>query len=261
MLFYFSATGNSLYVAKQLEKEENLVSIPQIINQDNLVFEDERIGIVCPVFGHLPPAMVTEFLKKATFKTEYFYVILTYGNRHGGASKLVDDLLINECDKKANYIHMVLMVDNFLPAFDMEEQLKIDKKIDEQLAIIKRDIQDKKNEIEAVTEEDLAAHQGYIDRMAAIPVDVYKDMYQVNDDCIGCGICTKVCPAKCIEIIDGKPNYDYDNCQACMACIHHCPVKAIKLTSMPEKNPNARFINENIKLTEIIEANNQKNKK
>jgi len=160
MLFYFSATGNSLYVAKQLEKEENLVSIPQIINQDNLVFEDERIGIVCPVFGHLPPAMVTEFLKKATFKTEYFYVILTYGNRHGGASKLVDDLLINECDKKANYIHMVLMVDNFLPAFDMEEQL----------AIIKRDIQDKKNEIEAVTEEDLAAHQGYIDRMAAIPV-------------------------------------------------------------------------------------------
>jgi len=86
-------------------------------------------------------------------------------------------------------------------------------------------------------------------------------MYQVNDDCISCGICTKVCPAKCIEIIDGKPNYDYDNCQACMACIHHCPVKAIKLTSMPEKNPNARFINENIKLTEIIEANNQKNKK
>lgn len=31
--------------------------------------------------------MVKEFLHKATFDTDYFYMILTYGNRHGGAGR------------------------------------------------------------------------------------------------------------------------------------------------------------------------------
>lgn len=32
--------------------------------------------------------MVKDFLKKTTFHTDYFYMILTYGNRHGGAAEL-----------------------------------------------------------------------------------------------------------------------------------------------------------------------------
>ena len=47
-----------------------------------------------------------------------------------------------------------------------------------------------------------------------------------------------------------------ENCQLCMACIHHCPKNAIRL-NIPEKNPDARYHNENIRLTEIMEANNQ----
>ena len=46
MIFYYTATGNSLYVAKRLS--DNLLSIPQLMKQDELVFEDETIGIVCP---------------------------------------------------------------------------------------------------------------------------------------------------------------------------------------------------------------------
>ena len=49
MLFYFTATGNSLYVAKQFDQEP--ISIPQVINQENLVFEDETIGVVWPVYA------------------------------------------------------------------------------------------------------------------------------------------------------------------------------------------------------------------
>ena len=67
MIFFFSATGNSLYVAKQLSDKP--VSIPQVIGQNELVFEDETIGIVCPVFGHEMPPMVKEFVERAKFKT------------------------------------------------------------------------------------------------------------------------------------------------------------------------------------------------
>ena len=60
MIFYFTATGNSLYTAKQLDKTR--ISIAQAIHDDKKVYEDEKIGIVCPVFGHEVPPLVRDFL-------------------------------------------------------------------------------------------------------------------------------------------------------------------------------------------------------
>ena len=59
MVFYFTATGNSLYVAKQLEPRP--VSIAQAVHDSEKVYRAERIGIVCPVFGHEMPELVKEF--------------------------------------------------------------------------------------------------------------------------------------------------------------------------------------------------------
>lgn len=42
MIFYFSATGNSLYVAKSLD--ENALSIPQALRANSLNFEDETLA-------------------------------------------------------------------------------------------------------------------------------------------------------------------------------------------------------------------------
>lgn len=81
MVFYFTGTGNSLYVAKQLDAER--ISIPQVIHREEQIFKTDTIGIVCPVYGHEMPGMVKDFLKKAFFRTEYFYVVLTYGKLHG----------------------------------------------------------------------------------------------------------------------------------------------------------------------------------
>ena len=86
MVFYFTGTGNSLYAAKQLDNER--YSIPQMLREKNLSYTAEKIGVVCPVYGHEMPGMVKKFLKKAVFDTDYFYIILTYGNRHGGAGFL-----------------------------------------------------------------------------------------------------------------------------------------------------------------------------
>ena len=41
-----------------------------------------------------------------------------------------------------------------------------------------------------------------------------------------------------------------------VGCVHHCPLGAMRL-KVPEKNPNARYRNENIDLEEIMAANNQ----
>ena len=69
MLFYFTGTGNCLYVARQIE--ENPVSIPQAIRSETLDFSADRIGIVAPVYGHEVPQMVKAFMHRARFHTDY----------------------------------------------------------------------------------------------------------------------------------------------------------------------------------------------
>lgn len=253
MVFYFTGTGNSLYIAKQIEK--NPISIPQAIHRESQEFSAERIGIVAPVYGHEVPAMVKDFLRKAVFHTDYFYMILTYGNRHGGAAELAKNLC-DTCGIAVNYINIIMMVDNWLPGFDMNEQKQLDKKIDENMAVILSDLNARRNMISEVTDTDRAAHHQFLDGMRRMPEDVWQHLLRVTDGCIGCGICEKVCPSSSIHVLNGKAVHIPGNCQTCLACAHACPQKAIQLT-IEEKNPNARYRNEHISLQEIIAANHQ----
>ena len=253
MVFYFTGTGNSLYIAKQIEREP--ISIPQIMQRECLEFTAERIGIVAPVYGHEVPTMVKEFLRKSVFYTNYFYMILTYGNRHGGAAELAKKLC-DECGVSVNYINVILMADNWLPGFDMDEQKKIDKKVEENMDKILSDLAKRKNMISEVTDIDRAAHQQFLDRMSQMPADVWQHLLRVTENCVGCGTCEKVFPSSSIHVVDGKAVHILGNCQTCLACAHACPQKAIQLT-IPEANPDARYRNEHISLHEIMESNCQ----
>lgn len=253
MVFYFTGTGNSLYVAKQIEEEP--VSIPQIIRNKKSDFSADSIGIVAPIYGHEVPPMVRDFMRKAVFHTDYFYMILTYGNRHGGAAELAKQLCC-EYGIDVKYINILWMVDNWLPSFDMGEQKSIDKNVDEQIAAIRADISSRKVSIAPVTDADRAAHREYLSRIKQMPTDVFKHFIKVSDACIGCGICEKVCPSASMRVKNRKAIHVSENCQNCLACVHACPQKAIRL-AIPEKNPNARYRNEHITLNEIIAANSQ----
>lgn len=253
MVFYFTATGNSLYVAKQMD--DNRISIAQAIHDKKKIYAADRIGVVCPIFGHELPELVKEFLKTARFQTDYFYILLTYGNRHGGAAELAKEYAEGLGIHPA-YIQVILMVDNFLPGFDMEEEKALDKKAEEQIRRIQTDIAQKKIYFSPVTENDRNVHRVFLDYIAQMGSSAGHDLYKITEECIGCGICAKVCPKKCFHLEGQKSVWNSDGCISCMACIHSCPMLAIRL-KMPEKNPHARYRNENISLCEIVEANNQ----
>lgn len=53
---------------------------------------------------------------------------------------------------------------------------------------------------------------------------------RVNKEvCIGCGVCTSVCPVQCIELgDDGLATIDESQCIDCGACQGNCPVGAIE---------------------------------
>ncbi|MDR1542278.1 MAG: EFR1 family ferrodoxin [Clostridiales bacterium] len=253
MLFYFTATGNSLYVAKQLSK--NPLSIPQLLKNGELRFEDESIGIVCPVFAGEPPKIVMRFIEKETFKTDYFYMILTYGHDQSDSPEFTCALL-KEFGVKVDYIGTVKLVDNYLPVFNMDEEKMIDKRVDGQIETIKAALSSKLKDIPIASDEGRKLHAMVANMGRQNPSFNNGEQIKVTEDCIGCGVCAKVCPIGDLFIKDGMAARKSKTCEFCLACANNCPQKAIVMNIM-DKNPNARYRNENISLEEIIAANNQ----
>ena len=51
-----------------------------------------------------------------------------------------------------------------------------------------------------------------------------------NEKCIGCGVCSKICPEKSIQINKNKKaEIDYNYCKGCGICAEECPIKCIKM--------------------------------
>ena len=50
-------------------------------------------------------------------------------------------------------------------------------------------------------------------------------------DCVGCGICTQVCPHGVLALNDRKAHIvDRDGCMECGACANNCPTGALGVT-------------------------------
>jgi len=252
-IFYFTATGNSLDVAKRFGGE--LYSIPKVLKNNQFSFEDEKIGIVFPCYGFAAPNIVREFTEKITLKSPYIFVIITYGNKLGGGV----NWFMQFAEK--NNIHIqyadgLLMIDNYLPVFDMEKQKLKSKNIEENLSHLLNDVNQDKHYINSGTFLDSMMTSSIQGLFKIFPNFNSVKNFSVGNSCNGCGTCVKVCPRDNITInknVDkSKPIYG-EHCEFCLACINLCPKKAIQLKK--ESNPNARFMNENVTLKEIITAN------
>lgn len=268
-ILYFTGTGNCLHIARELGgKDAELLSIPQLMKNGIFDIEAEEIGIVYPIYGHMPPNMVRKFIQQANLKADYKFAVLTYGNRKCNAVEIWDDIT-SKLNCKFDYISTIIMVDNWLPNFDMNEQMQIDKHIPENLAKIADDINSRTQWHEPVTDLEREQHQGFLERSGIDPEVGFlvksEDAFEIAKSCIGCGICTYVCPRGNYEYTSGGITTTGD-CEFCFACIQNCPQKAIKFCkdssitflANGEKNPNARYRNENVSIMDIKLANSQK---
>lgn len=231
LIFYFSATGNSLYISRQIAGEEGtLLSISQEIHNDNPVYEAEEIGFVCPIYCFIPPAIVQDFIARSTFKADYFFAVGTFGAHSTIFPEFMNNLA-KENDIEMNYISSIQMVDTYLPFFDIERELADPKiqRIPERLAVILASINSRENYIQPVTEQD---------RM----------------------MCEGVCPHGSWKLVDGHGVPEGD-CETCLACVHNCPQKAISIIPTPpepeEANRNARYRHPNVTIADLIRANSQ----
>ena len=218
-------------------------------------FRADVIGIIYPVYDWGLPKLVRTFLEKVTIKASYIFVIATYGDKVGNSLYEVEKVLRKK-GIETDYYEGILMVDNYLPLFDINSQIEKypQKRVEENL---NRIIQEVKNKQRRAPRKSLI-WSGVTNTMKIIqPLitnNIPKWIYKINDDCVSCGICSKVCPTNNVMVLDKqKPKFGRE-CESCFACVHNCPQNAIHLSI---ERSGARFRNENILLKEIIDSNNQ----
>lgn len=255
-IFYFTSTGNSLAVAKKiLSSKDNgaLISIPQVINSPMPQYKDDVIGIVFPIYGWGLPNMVKKFCETTKLKADYIFAIGTYGSLPGACMRNLQKLA-EKHNYKIDYVDSLLMVDNYLPGFEINSQIaKLPQKnTEENLNRIITNITARKRK-EATATLSVKAMTAIIQFNGNIFISGKQGKkYIVDDKCTKCGTCAKVCPSGNISVTD-KVCFS-DKCEGCLSCIHLCPQNALHLKS--EKS-SVRWKHPDVSLAEIIKANNR----
>lgn len=240
MIFYFSATGNSLYAAQKLAKEEQTecISIADVMRSRDaseqysfLAKDDEVVGFVFPIYFCGLPTIVTEFLSKLYIngiQGHYTFLVLTYGAMDGNAAALFHKHLTKQ-GLSLSAAYSICTVDSYLPMFFIPEKGEIEEilaKANAQLeqvctAVHKRE----KNQT-------YSSHRVGASLCTAIMYPTYQTgrktaKFNVGDSCTGCGLCEKVCPDRAIQLVNGKPSWVKNACVLCLGCLHRCPQGAI----------------------------------
>ena len=139
MIFYFSGTGNSKWIAEQIAKAQNevLVFMPNAIRdgiEEFVLADDEKVGFVFPVYSWGPPLSVLRFLDWVTlsnYHSQYVFFVCSCGDDTGLTEELFSRALSRK-GMECNAGFSVAMPNNYvlLPGFDVDKK-ELEKKAEE----------------------------------------------------------------------------------------------------------------------------------
>lgn len=268
MIFYFSGTGNTRWVATQIAQAigEELLYIPDLIREGCYTFtlkENERIGFCFPTHGWQPPRIVREFIRRMTInlfrpaltpQMPYCWAVTTCGDNMGEAMTILNKELSmvrlsgseSEMPLQAESLFSVIMPESYvcLPFMKTDPEEKEAMKIDvasHQVPRIATHIKERRRGI-------IELEQGATPRLYSYVIGGYFNKRMITDKkfmvdkhvCIKCGKCVKVCP---VDNIKGTPPSWLHNgkCTSCLACYHYCPVHAINFGNITRKRDQYYF--------------------
>jgi len=238
-IYYFSGSGNSLVVARDVSAKLNatLTPIMSVINQESIESEADIIGMVFPIYDFQPPEFMTRFISKIkNIQSKYLFAICTYGITPGQSLKNLEKT-IKTYGGHLSLGFAVEMPQNGLGSEKITkiQQEKMYGKWKDRLEGIGDDIQNMPTgKIETSI---LFLNILKTQKIRLIPVFL-KFLYHVifkgldslsftsDENCTGCGTCQQICTQNNIQIVDNKPSWS-DHCFNCFSCLNWCPNKAI----------------------------------
>jgi ferredoxin len=251
-IYFFTGTGNSLFVAEKLAELIDgfeLVAIKDEMKKENIVIDCDVAGIIYPVYCFGLPRIVRDFLVKADFsKVDYVFSVATAGNPKSAPSNIQLAKILKKKNKKLSGGFVVGLPGNYIPLYGApsdEKQQKYFNVANERVSKIADYIKQKK--------------AGYIEkgffllRFGYLGANFFymglknsAKKFHVTDKCTSCGLCEKVCPVGNIKLVNDLPVWS-DKCEQCMACLQLCPVEAIEYGKI--SMGRRRYKNPFVKLT------------
>ena len=234
MIYYFSGTGNSRYIAKHMATltHDTMVSI----TEPNLSpTQDACIGLVFPVHAWSAPRIMEAFLttqlpQLIQHTSPYIYMICTCGDDIGKTHNIVAKLL-QQSGRDLAAAFSLIMPDSYigLPGFDVNSDEVELRKVQESLKLlptIAEKIQKRASTTE-VKPGPFPWSKSYILRPLFYRYFAGVRLFHTTEKCTGCGKCKRICPLHNISIADKRPVWG-NNCANCLACYHICPHRAIE---------------------------------
>ena len=263
MVFYFSGTGNTKWVAQQIAGAigEELLYIPDLIREDRYHFtlgKDERIGFCFPTHGWQPPRIVRDFISRITLgqrsEDTFCWALTTCGDNMGEAMTILNKELaankqLQTADGRrleAETLFSVIMPESYvcLPFMKTDPEEKEALKIEVARLSMPHIIQMVEERRRGVEE----LEKGATPRLYSYVIGGYFNKHMITDKkftvdnkvCIQCGKCAKVCP---VDNIKGTPPLwlHKGKCTSCLACYHYCPVHAINYGSITRRREQYYF--------------------
>ncbi|HEX2947898.1 MAG TPA: EFR1 family ferrodoxin [Clostridia bacterium] len=260
MIFYFSGTGNSYYVASQIASStgEGLAPIARLMRNAGGGYEytlqdGEAVGFVYPIYAWAPPRIVLDFISKLklkNYKNNYIFSAATCGDDTGNSVKLLRSSL-KKRGLNLDACFSVKMPNNYVFMMDVDpENLKKEKLAAADKAI--DSICDAIKEKRTVAVDPLSVGLPGLKTALVTPLfnnfGIHPRRFFTEDSCTGCGICEKVCPYQNIRL-NGRPVWG-NHCGQCFACLHYCPVKAVQYGRGTRKK--GRYTNPNVKISDMF---------
>ena len=261
MILYFSATGNSLAVARLLAERlnERLMLLTEAVQQDWTA--EKRIGLVFPSYDfNLPPALPDMISRLKISPQSYVFTVVTCGSAAGNCIWMLRRLLLKKGIELA-YSHKVSMPDNSALAFGRNPNKQLGKfdRVPARMELIIRELQAESHTLHY-------SWFGLLSWLLGRPA-VTRGMIHflgpkvIADKCTGCGTCVRVCPMNNITL---QPRSELSNREAfkqakpfkllSSATIVPCVSRAFMLV---RNKPSARTVNRHARIvnTVILKSN------